>query len=60
MQENLNKTFGMAKSGGAGSFCLSVIYLLFSIQTGITDLNEAVADNSSRLNVVEYRLNDKG
>ena len=54
-----NETKEIAKNSGASGFGLAVVYLLFSIQTGISDLNKAVANNDSRLDVVEYRLNDK-
>ena len=54
-----DKTVEIAKNSGVGSFGIAVIYLLFNIQTGISDLNKAVADNTSRINVVEYRLDDK-
>ncbi|MDR8523837.1 hypothetical protein [Shewanella fidelis] len=46
----------MAKLGGAGGVSLAVIVLLFNIQSGINDLNKTVADNDSRIDVIEYRL----
>ncbi|WP_179024657.1 hypothetical protein [Shewanella sp. Scap07] len=49
----------LAKIRGASGVSLAVIVLLFNIQTGINDLNKTVADNDSRLDVIEYRLNQE-
>ncbi|WP_394131644.1 hypothetical protein [Shewanella maritima] len=56
MTVNDREVFKAAKDGGVGVFCAVLLYMLSSINQGITDLNKAVSENDSRLDLVEWRL----